>query len=249
MKSAPRRLLPAFAILTTLTLAVRSHITTPTLTAGAGAGGSVALDFGSDGASGGGSQTMFPSAYFSMMGRYNGNAGTSAGTMGFGWTRATGEFNPFSGIGTGVVLTDHVVVAVARNAGNTFTLAAGNGVMGAMAGGTLFGTSTAALTSGNWYRLEGTVLFDSSTGVFTFNSVSLDDFGATGAAQVTADIISGTGKTVATAGFGTTAQPVFINNRDRGFQITDNFIAIPEPGTAALALLLGGTLGLARRRR
>src|SRR5436190_5301771 len=117
MKTAPHCLLPVLAILTTFT--VRSHsaavsanfeggsyaasgltdlsnITAPTLVAGAGAGGSTALDFGSDGASGGGSQTMFPAAYFSMMGRYNGNAGTSAGTMGFGWTRAAADFNPFS---------------------------------------------------------------------------------------------------------------------------------------------------------
>lgn len=269
MKSARPCLLPILAILTTLAasshgatvsanfnagtfasngLTDLSNITTPTIGATIGTGASGGLDFGSDGASGGGSQSMFSSAYFSMMGRYNGAAGTSAGTMGFGWTRASGEFNPFSGTGTGVAVTDHVVVSVARSAGNTFTLAAANGVMGAMGAGTLFGTTTASLISGNWYRLEGTVLFDSGTGTFTFNTVSLDDFGSAGTAEVTANILAGTGKTVTTTGFGTTGQPVFINNRDRGFQITDNFIAVPEPGAATLALLLAGSLCALRRK-
>ncbi len=222
-----------------------SAITNPTLTAGAGAGATTALDFGSDGASGGGFQTIPASSTFSMMGRYNGSGGTSAGTMGFGFSQASAAFNPYSGIATGVVASDHVSVALTRGAGNIFSLSATTGVMGDKGTGN-FGTTVASLTNGNWYRLEGTVLYNSGTKVFTFNNVSLDDFGASGAAEVTANLLSGTGATVTASTFGTTAQPIFVNNRDRGFQILDNFTFVPEP--SALLMVGGSALTLLARR-
>ena len=89
------------------------------------------------------------STAFAMFGRYNGNAGTSNGTLSFGWTRAGGEFNPFNGAGTGVAATDHVIVGVARDAGNAFRLSAVNGAHGQMNSGNLFGTTAASLTGGN----------------------------------------------------------------------------------------------------
>ena len=48
-----------------------------------------------------------------------------------------------------------------------------------------------------------------------------------------------TGKTVAVPAFGTTGRALFVTNRDRGFQLTDNYladsVAVPEP--TALTLL------------
>lgn len=226
-----------------------SNITTPTLTAGAGTGGSTGLDFGSDGASTAATRIIDASASFAMFGKYNGNAGTSNGTMSFGWTQAAADFNPFSGTGTGVVATDHVVVGVARDAGNAFRLSAVNGAHGQMNSGNLFGNSAAALTSGNWYRLEGTIAFNPTTKVFTFTNVSLDDFGAAGTTQVTADVLSGTGATVTASTFGTTARPLYMTNRDRGFQVTDNYFADAVPEPASLGLLAAGAVGLLAGRR
>ncbi len=225
-----------------------SNITVPTLTLGAGISGSKALDFGSDGASVTGSMTIAEISIFSMFGKYNGSAGTSAGTMGFGWTKATGDFNPFNGSGTGVVPTNHVTVGVARSAGNIFRLAVGNGTTGSM--NTFFGNTVGSLTSGNFYRLEGTVLYNSLTGTFTFNDVSLDDFGATGSTLVTADILSGTGQTLTVPGFGDTARGLFVTNRDRGFQVTDNYYleTVPEPVTSGMVAMGALTLLLRRRR-
>lgn len=230
-----------------------SNITTPALSAGAGTGGSTALDFGSDGAAAGGSRTIDALTYFSMFGKYTGSAGTSNGTMSFGWTQAAADFNPYSGAGTGVAATDTVIVAVARDAGNSFRLAAVNGTHGSInsSNNTLFGTSAAALTSGNWYRLEGTIGFNAATKAFTFTNVSLDDFGATGTTQVTADVLSGTGVSLTAPTFGTAARPVFLTNRDRGFQLTDNYVAdtvVPEPASAGL-LAVGAVSLLAGRRR
>lgn len=226
-----------------------SSITAPTLTAGAGAGATTGLDFGSDGASASASRTIDAITAFSMMGRYNGNAGTANGTLSFGWTQAAVDFNPFNGTGTGVVATDHVIVGVSRIASNAFQLAAANGVHGAMSGSNVFGTTAASLTNGNWYRLEGTIAYNSTTKVFTFTNVSLDDFGSAGTSQVTADLLSGTGATVTASTFGTTGRAVFLTNRDRGFQITDNYVAdaVPEPTALALAGL--GAIGLLARRR
>lgn len=227
-----------------------SNITAPTLTAGAGTGGSTALDFGSDGAAAGASRTIDPSATFAMFGRFNGSANTSNGGMSFGWTQATGEFNPFNGSGTGVASSDHVLVGVARDAGNAFRLSAVNGAHGQMNSANLFGTSAAALTNGNWYRLEGSIGYNPATKVFSFTNVSLDDFGAAGTSQVAADVLAGTGATVTANTFGTTARPLFMTNRDRGFQLTDNYLvdAVPEPTSAAL-LASAGSLLLLRRRR
>jgi hypothetical protein len=183
-----------------------------------------------------------------LFAKFNGRDAASNGGLGFGWTKATGEFNPFNGGGTGVVTADHVLVGVARTAGNGFSLAAENGTMGAMNTNSNFGNTVALLTNGNWYRLEGTILFDAATKTFTFSSISLDDFGSAGTAEVTPNILSGTGKTVTAPTFGTTGRTVFITNNDRGFQVTDNYTAVPEPGTAAL-LVAGLGMTMLRRRR
>lgn len=224
-----------------------SSITGPTLQAGQGAGSSTALDFDSDGAAAGPSTTIGETT-FSMMGKFNGAAHTSSGAMSFGWTRASGEFNPFNGGGTGVVASDHVIVSLVRGASNTVRLGAVNGAHGSAA--TLFGSAAVNLTANNWYRLEGTVLYNPTTKQFTFNDVSVDDFGPTGAAEVTANVLSGTGATVTASSFGTTGRVLYMTNRDRGFELTDNYFAdvVPEPGSVALTGAVGGLL-LSRRRR
>lgn len=227
-----------------------SNINNPALTAGAGTGGSTALDFGSDGAAASASRTIDAETNFRMFGKYTGAAGTSNGTMSFGWTQAAGDFNPFNGAGTGVSATDHVIVAVSRDAANAFRLGAANGAHGSIGGGQLFGNSAPSLTGGNWYRLEGTILFNAATKTFTFNNVSLDDFGPAGTSEVTPNVLSGTGATVTASTFGTTGRALFMTNRDRGFQITDNYYAesVPEPTSLGL-LSAGGLLLLGRRRR
>ena len=226
-----------------------STVADPTLASGMGANASTGLNNGADGAAVSGSRTIEPMTYFSMMGKFNGNNNSSNGGMSFGWTRASGEFNPFNGSGTGVASTDHVIVSLARDANNTFRLGAAHGAHGAIGGGSLFGTAAVTFTSGNWYRLEGTVLFNSGTKTFTFNDVSVDNFGATGAAEVTPNVLSGTGATVVANTFGTTGRAVYMTNRDRGFEITDNYVAAAVPEPTAAALLVFGTIGLISRRR
>jgi hypothetical protein len=169
----------------------------PTLVAGVGVGGSTGLDFNNNGGAVTASMTIGSTATFSMFAEYNGNANTNGSAMSFGWTKAIAEFNSYSGAGTGVTAADTVLVGLARTSTGGFSLGAANGATGAVGGtGTLFGNAVTSLTSGNWYRFEGTISYDATTGTFTFVDLSLDDFGADGTEEVTADLLSGTGKTV-----------------------------------------------------
>lgn len=223
----------------------------PTVRANVGVGGSTGLEFGNNGGAVTASMTIGSTATFSMYGEYNGNAGNNGSAMSFGWTRATTEFNSFSGAGTGVTAADTILVGLARTADGGFSLGAANGATGAVGGtGTYFGNTVASLTSGNWYRLEGTISYDPVTGTFTFVNVSLDDFGADGTGEVTANVLSGTGKTVVVPDFGTVGRGIFATNQDRGVFYTDNYyLAVtPEP-TVSMLLVLGGVALVGRRRR
>jgi len=223
----------------------------PTLSANVGVGGSTGLEFGNNGGAVTASMTIGSTATFSMYGEYNGNAGVNGSAMSFGWTRAATEFNSFSGAGTGVTAADTVLVGLARTAEGGFSLGAANGATGAVGGvGTYFGNTVTSLTSGNWYRLEGTINYDPVTGTFTFVDVSLDDFGADGTAEVTANVLSGTGKTVVVPDFGTVGRGIFATNQDRGVFYTDNYyLAVtPEP-TVPMLLVLGAVALVGRRRR
>lgn len=223
----------------------------PTVRANVGVGGSTGLEFGNNGGAVTTSMTISSTTTFSMYGEYNGNANTNGSAMSFGWTRATTEFNSYSGVGTGVTAADTILVGLARTSDGGFSLGAANGATGAVGGtGTYFGNTVASLTSGNWYRLEGTVNYDAVTGTFSFVNVSLDDFGADGSAEVTANVLSGTGKTVVVPDFGTVGRGIFATNQDRGVFYTDNYyMAItPEPAVPML-LVLGGLAWVGRRRR
>lgn len=225
----------------------------PTLQAGLGVGGSGALDFDNNGASVTASMTIITTATFSMMGEFvpHANSFANGGAMGFGWTKAAGEFNAYSGVGTGVTAADTVLVGLARTPTNGFSLSAANGATGALNGEAgAFGNSIAALTAGNWYMLTGTVQYNSTTGTFTFVDVSLSDYGADGTTLVTANLLSGSGKSVVAPNFGSTGRAIFATNRDRGVQYTDNYslVAVPEPSIPAF-LVLGGLAMLIRRRR
>lgn len=223
----------------------------PTLSANVGVGGSTGLEFGNNGGAVTASMTISSTVTFSMYGEYNGNAGVNGSAMSFGWTRANTEFNSYSGAGTGVTAADTILVGLARTSDGGFSLGAANGATGAVGGtGTYFGNSVATLTSGNWYRLEGTITYDAVTGTFTFVDVSLDDFGADGSGEVAANVLSGTGKTVVVPGFGTVGRGIFATNQDRGVFYTDNYyMAItPEP-TVPMLLVLGGLALVGRRRR
>jgi hypothetical protein len=223
----------------------------PTVRANVGVGGSTGLEFGNNGGAVTASMTIGSTATFSMYGEYNGNSGNNGSAMSFGWTRATTEFNSFSGAGTGVTAADTILVGLARTADGGFSLGAANGATGAVGGtGTYFGNTVASLTSGNWYRLEGTITYDPVTGTFTFVNVSLDDFGADGTGEVTANVLSGTGKTIVVPDFGTVGRGIFATNQDRGVFYTDNYyLAVtPEP-TVSMLLVLGGVALVGRRRR
>lgn len=223
----------------------------PTLSANVGVGGSTGLEFGNNGGAVTASMTISSTVTFSMYGEYNGNGGVNGSAMSFGWTRATTEFNSFSGAGTGVTAADTILVGLARTTDGGFSLGAANGATGAVGGaGTYFGNTVTSLTSGNWYRLEGTITYDAVTGTFTFVDVSLDDFGADGTGEVQANVLSGTGKTVVVPGFGTVGRGIFATNQDRGVFYTDNYYmaVTPEP-TVSMLLALGGLVLVGRRRR
>ncbi|TLD72645.1 PEP-CTERM sorting domain-containing protein [Phragmitibacter flavus] len=237
-----------------------STLANPTLTAGIGVGGSTGLNFGTNGGSATASMTILTTASFSMFGQFTVNANGSTATridgsaMAFGWTKASEAFRPFQGTVSGssaVAITDTVMVGLARTATGGFSLGFGNGAT-ELVSRNLFGNSVTfgELTANNWYRLEGTIQYNSSTGTFTFLDVSLDDFGTNGTTEVNANLLYGTGGSLSVAGFGSTGRAIWANNLDRGVLSMDNYYlaAVPEPA-AALLLGVGGFAILLRRRR
>jgi hypothetical protein len=235
-----------------------STLNNPVLTAGIGAGGSTGLNFGNNGGAATASMSIISTASFSMFGQFSVNdlsSGRADGSaMSFGWTKAVEPFRPFQGNVNGsstVATTDTVMVGLARTATGGFSLGFGNGGTGAVHSN-LFGNSLvfADLTASHWYRLEGTIQYNSLTGTFTFLDVSLDHFGADGSAEVEADLLYGTGGSLTVAGFGETGRAIWANNGDRGILVMDNYhlASVPEP-TAAFLLGLGSFAVLFRRRR
>lgn len=233
-----------------------SNQVNPTLIAGIGVGGTTGLDFANNGGSATASMTILTTASFSMFGQFSVNALTAGRTdgsaMSFGWTKAAEPFRLFQGNingSTAVATTDTVMVGLARTATGGFSLGFGNGGTSAV-NSNLFGNSVATLVEDNWYRLEGTIQYNASTGTFTFIDISLDDFGADGTSEATANLLYGTGSTLTVAGFGTTGRAIWANNSDRGIHYMDNYYlaSVPEPAVTLL-LGMGGFAILLRRRR
>jgi hypothetical protein len=230
----------------------------PTIGATIGVGGGPGLDFVQDGASVSASRPIDSEIRFSLFAKFNGgNTSTVTGALSFGWTKAAANYNPYSGVNTtpAVLATDHVMLGLATTStAQRFRFSAVNGTHGAMNAATQFGSAEVVLTNGNWYRLEGTILYNSTTSTFTFNDISLDDFGTTGLTEVAANILTGTGKTLTVSGFGSDGRVVYSTNRDRGFSITDNYFAesitaaVPEPSSFVWLSLAGGAFFVCRRK-
>ncbi len=226
---------------------ISEHTNGSTVT-GQGTNSSVGYNNGADQSLGSALRTIDSEITFSMEGLYNGNNNNADGGMSFGWSQTT-DFNTFNGSGP----TNHVWVGItSTSTDNGYRLSAVNGAHSLMDNGNFGTIPPAVLTAGNWYRLSGGILFDSNTNVFTFNNIRLDDIGATGT-SAPSTILSGTGAVVsnAPATFGDSgARVTFNTNRDRGFEITDNYsaIAVPETSTALLGFLSAGGLLLRRRR-
>lgn len=102
------------------------------------------------------------------------------------------------------------------------------------------------LTPGNWYRLSGTMVNQTSTLQIT---VSLDDFGTTG--TTFAHNITTFTETQAPDGFiasDSTVWLAFEANAAGGATMVDNLTAAPEPSVTGLTLLATGLWTLRRAR-
>jgi hypothetical protein len=121
---------------------------------------------------------------------------------------------------------------------------------GALVNDPLTVTTTAALVSGNWYRLSALFTKTSVANQFSV-SATLEDFGTSGTSLVSTVLTQNwtfvhtemAADTSVFAGFRTSSTSTGVN-------AFDNFnVAIPEPGTYAAILGAGALVGLVALRR
>lgn len=194
------------------------------VTAGIGVGGSQAVDNNNDGslAVGSSNVTIPAKTTFSVMAKYEvyNSSFTTHGSLSVGWDTSGDTYQPFGGPGIDKMANVGLALAGSANTYSLFARYRHNGLHS----GTSLTAEQVTLNDDNWYNMRGTVEFD-GTDTFTW-TVYIDEFDSTGSTLLNANLLSGSASY--TRNIGTQGRFVFMTNRDRGFEVTDNFYYLPE---------------------